>query len=97
MRLEAVGGQMGERMDCKLMAAAMAAKQQQGEPVQGAEAVLSGRGNQYPPGPGIPELRRAVAAHQERFYGLLWDPDSEVLVTAAATEGPPRKSISWQP
>lgn len=51
-----------------------------------ADAVLAGRGNQYPPGPGIPELRRAVAAHQERFYGLSWNPDSEVLVTAGATE-----------
>src|SRR5476651_1393635 len=29
-----------------------------------ARAVLEGRGNQYPPGPGIPELRRAIAAHQ---------------------------------
>ncbi|GAA2064946.1 pyridoxal phosphate-dependent aminotransferase [Catenulispora yoronensis] len=51
-----------------------------------AEAVLSGRGNQYPPGPGIPELRTAVADHQKRFYGLDLDPDSEVLVTAGATE-----------
>src|ERR1700752_2872804 len=51
-----------------------------------AEAVLAGRGNQYPPGPGIPELRNAVAAHQKRFYGLDVDPDTEVLVTAGATE-----------
>ena len=51
-----------------------------------AEAVLAGRGNQYPPGPGIPELRQAVAAHQKRFYGLNVDPDTEVLVTAGATE-----------
>ena len=51
-----------------------------------AEAVLAGRGNQYPPGGGVPELRRAVAAHQERFYGLVWDPDTEVLITAGATE-----------
>ena len=51
-----------------------------------ADAVLSGRGNQYPPGPGIPELRQAVAAHQKRFYGLDVDPDTEVLVTAGATE-----------
>ncbi|GAA1993735.1 pyridoxal phosphate-dependent aminotransferase [Catenulispora subtropica] len=51
-----------------------------------AEAVLAGRGNQYPPGPGIPELRTAVAEHQKRFYGLDFDPDSEVLVTAGATE-----------
>jgi N-succinyldiaminopimelate aminotransferase len=42
--------------------------------------------NQYPPGPGILELRQAIARHQERFYGLLYDPDSEVLVTAGATE-----------
>jgi len=51
-----------------------------------AEAVLAGRGNQYPPGPGIPELRNAVSAHQKRFYGLDIDPESEVLVTAGATE-----------
>ncbi|RSS83815.1 pyridoxal phosphate-dependent aminotransferase [Streptomyces sp. WAC06614] len=49
-------------------------------------AIRDGRGNQYPPGPGVPELRLAVAAHQERFYGLRYDPDTEVLVTAGATE-----------
>ena len=51
-----------------------------------AEAVLAGRGNQYPPGPGVPELRNAVSAHQKRFYGLEVDPETEVLVTAGATE-----------
>jgi N-succinyldiaminopimelate aminotransferase len=51
-----------------------------------ADAVLSGLGNQYPPGPGIPELRTAIAAHQKRFYGLDLDPDTDVLVTAGATE-----------
>src|SRR5258708_2557208 len=51
-----------------------------------ADAILGGRGNQYPPGTGIPELRRAVAAHQRRFYDIDVDPDSEVLVTAGATE-----------
>jgi len=51
-----------------------------------ADAVLSGRGNQYPPGPGIPELRGAISSHQKRFYGLDVDPDTEVLVTAGATE-----------
>ncbi|MFJ4321938.1 pyridoxal phosphate-dependent aminotransferase [Streptomyces tricolor] len=49
-------------------------------------ALRDGRGNQYPPGPGIPELRTAVAAHQLRRYGLAYDPDTEVLVTAGATE-----------
>jgi N-succinyldiaminopimelate aminotransferase len=42
--------------------------------------------NQYPPGPGLPVLRQAVAAHQQRFYGLTYDPDREVLITAGATE-----------
>ena len=42
--------------------------------------------NQYPPGPGVPELRTAIAEHQRRFYGLTFDPDTEVLVTAGATE-----------
>ncbi len=51
-----------------------------------ADAVLAGKGNQYPPATGIPELRSAVARHQERFYGLRYDPDTEVLITAGATE-----------
>ncbi len=42
--------------------------------------------NQYPPGAGIHELRTAIAAHQQRWYGLSYDPDSEVLVTTGATE-----------
>ncbi|MET9196045.1 pyridoxal phosphate-dependent aminotransferase [Streptomyces olivaceus] len=49
-------------------------------------ALRDGLGNQYPPGPGVPELRTAVAAHQLRRYGLSFDPDTEVLVTAGATE-----------
>ncbi|MFG2961097.1 pyridoxal phosphate-dependent aminotransferase [Streptomyces sp. NPDC048291] len=49
-------------------------------------ALREGRGNQYPPGPGVPELRTAIAAHQARRYGLSYDPDAEVLVTAGATE-----------
>jgi N-succinyldiaminopimelate aminotransferase len=51
-----------------------------------AAAIMAGRGNQYPPGPGVPELRSAIAAHQQRFYGLDVNPDTEVLVTAGATE-----------
>ncbi|MEU9709062.1 pyridoxal phosphate-dependent aminotransferase [Streptomyces sp. NPDC047967] len=49
-------------------------------------ALRAGHGNQYPPGPGVPELRNAVAAHQERLYGLTWSPETEVLVTTGATE-----------
>ncbi|MFC9626870.1 pyridoxal phosphate-dependent aminotransferase [Streptomyces sp. NPDC056930] len=49
-------------------------------------ALREGKGNQYPPGPGIPELRSAISEHQQRFYDLSFDPDTEVLVTAGATE-----------
>jgi N-succinyldiaminopimelate aminotransferase len=49
------------------------------------DAIRAGR-NQYPPGAGIPELRQAVADHQRRFWGLTYDPDTEILVTAGATE-----------
>ena len=38
------------------------------------------------PAPGIPELRHAIGEHQQRHYGLTYDPDTEVLVTAGATE-----------
>jgi N-succinyldiaminopimelate aminotransferase len=49
------------------------------------EAIRAGY-NQYPPGRGIPTLRQAIADHQHRYYGLSYDPDREVLVTAGATE-----------
>ncbi|MGW3516906.1 pyridoxal phosphate-dependent aminotransferase [Streptomyces hydrogenans] len=49
-------------------------------------ALRDGHGNQYPPGPGVPELRTAIADHQRARYGLEYDPDREVLVTAGATE-----------
>jgi N-succinyldiaminopimelate aminotransferase len=49
------------------------------------DAIRAGH-NQYPPGIGIPELRAAIRAHQQRFYGLAYDVDTEILVTAGATE-----------
>ena len=51
-----------------------------------AQALRDGRGNQYPPGPGIPELRAAITDHQATAYDLHLDADREVLVTAGATE-----------
>jgi N-succinyldiaminopimelate aminotransferase len=51
-----------------------------------ATAAIDGGRNQYPPGPGVPELLDAVAAHQKRFYGIDLDPRREVLVTVGATE-----------
>jgi N-succinyldiaminopimelate aminotransferase len=49
------------------------------------DAIASGR-NQYAPGRGVPELRRAVADHQRRHYGLELDPDTEVAASTGATE-----------
>jgi len=54
--------------------------------LEDAVAAIRGGANQYPPGRGVPELRAGVARHQKRFYGLDVDPDTEVLVTAGATE-----------
>jgi N-succinyldiaminopimelate aminotransferase len=50
-----------------------------------ADALLEGS-NQYPPMLGLPILRQALAAHEERFYGLSFDWQSEVMVTSGATE-----------
>ncbi len=56
------------------------------EVLDAAIEAINGGLNQYPPGPGMPILRQAISEHQQRFYGLTYDPDTEVLVTAGATE-----------
>ena len=56
------------------------------EVIEAAAAALHAGRNQYAPGPGVPELRAAIAAHQKRFYGIDLDTDGEVLVTTGATE-----------
>jgi len=53
---------------------------------EAGRAAADGRGNQYPPGVGVPELRAAIA-HHRAMYGLDCDPDRQVLVTCGATEG----------
>ena len=50
-----------------------------------AEELIVGP-NQYPPMMGAPELRKAVAEANRRFYGLDVDWKTEVLVTSGATE-----------
>jgi N-succinyldiaminopimelate aminotransferase len=54
--------------------------------LEDAVAAIRGGANQYPPGRGIPALRQAIVDHQQRFYGLTYDPDTQVLVTTGATE-----------
>jgi N-succinyldiaminopimelate aminotransferase len=49
------------------------------------EALRSGR-NQYAAVRGDQALRAAVAAHQESYYGLAFDPDTEVVITTGASE-----------
>ncbi|WP_428846973.1 pyridoxal phosphate-dependent aminotransferase [Rhizohabitans arisaemae] len=51
-----------------------------------AVEAIRGGANQYPPGPGLPELRREIAETTRARYGLAYDPDGEVLVTVGATE-----------
>ena len=51
-----------------------------------AIAAIRAGDNQYPPGSGMPVLRQAIAEHQQRFWDLTVDPDTEVLVTMGATE-----------
>ena len=58
-------------------------------PVEMADAAIAairGGANQYPPGPGIRDLRGAIVEHQQRFYGCDFDPVDEVVVTTGATE-----------
>jgi N-succinyldiaminopimelate aminotransferase len=54
--------------------------------LEAAREAISNGANQYPPGRGIPDLLGAISEHQKRFYGLEVDPDTEVIVTAGATE-----------
>ncbi|MDV8146299.1 aminotransferase class I/II-fold pyridoxal phosphate-dependent enzyme [Arthrobacter sp. B10-11] len=51
-----------------------------------AQAAIAAGANQYAPGKGILPLREAISAHQQRFYGLAPDPETEIIVTTGATE-----------
>ncbi|MCT2361787.1 aminotransferase class I/II-fold pyridoxal phosphate-dependent enzyme [Kocuria marina] len=55
--------------------------------VDAAVAALHTGHHQYAPIIGVPALRQAVAKHQRDHYGLHLDPDSQIAVSAGATEG----------
>ena len=42
--------------------------------------------NQYPPMPGVPQLRDAVSAKIESMYGRRYHPATEITITAGATQ-----------
>lgn len=50
-----------------------------------AQAMKDGL-NQYPPMAGVPALREAIAAKVARVYGQAYDPNSEITITAGATQ-----------
>lgn len=56
------------------------------EVLETARDMIAAGQNQYPPGTGTADLRAAISTHQRRFWGLDYDPDSEILVTMGATE-----------
>ena len=50
-----------------------------------ARAMRAGH-NQYPPMPGVPALRQAMAAKMQALYGLACHADTDITVTAGATQ-----------
>jgi methionine aminotransferase len=54
--------------------------------VDAVTQAMAGGLNQYPPMPGIPQLRETVAAKVEAVYGRRYDPVTEVTITAGATQ-----------
>lgn len=49
-------------------------------------AIADGSGNQYPPAHGLPDLRLAIAEHQQHHYGITVSPQTDVVVTTGASE-----------
>ncbi len=54
--------------------------------VDGVATAMRKGHNQYPPMPGVPVLREAIAAKIEALYGRRYDAGAEITVTAGATQ-----------
>ncbi|MCC3316034.1 pyridoxal phosphate-dependent aminotransferase [Nocardia africana] len=54
--------------------------------LEAARTAIADGLNQYPPGRGMPVLRRAIAADRTRRYGVDYDVESQIVVTVGATE-----------
>ena len=54
--------------------------------VQAVTQAMTDGLNQYPPMPGVPALREAIAKKIEALYGRQYNPNSEITVTAGATQ-----------
>lgn len=50
------------------------------------DAMAAGH-NQYPPMPGVPALRQAIASKLQALYGQAYDPETDITVTAGGTQG----------
>jgi len=62
-----------------------------------ASRALFTESNQYPPMRGLPDLRAALAAHAQRFYGLSYNPQDEIVVTSGATEALTAAILAFAP
>jgi len=51
------------------------------------EKHLRGAKNQYAPMPGVQVLREAISRKIEEMYSIQYDPETEVTITAGATQG----------
>ncbi|WP_416973982.1 pyridoxal phosphate-dependent aminotransferase [Streptomyces sp. 4F14] len=56
------------------------------ELLEAARSAIARGMNQYPPATGLPALRSAIAERRADDHGVSYDPDTEVVVTAGATE-----------
>lgn len=56
------------------------------ELVNAVTAAMQAGHNQYPPMPGVPALREAVARKIEALHGRAYNPHTEITITAGATQ-----------